>query len=143
MFTILLDFAKKIQFLQICNFLQILKVEHKSFPMMYLLSYLNIKHGIQRGGVNLTPPQRILVFKYPSRDRVKRNFIYYFYIYTVPEFNEFQPCLKSPKNRFQLSAGLNLEKFNTILSEINHLSRGLNLSCGSNSLNSASGYINI
>ena len=24
-----------------------------------------------RGGVNLTPPQRILVFKYPSRDRVK------------------------------------------------------------------------
>ena len=26
-----------------------------------------------RGGVKLTPPQRILVFKYPSRDRVKGN----------------------------------------------------------------------
>ena len=24
-----------------------------------------------RGGVKLTPPQHILVFKYPSRDRVK------------------------------------------------------------------------
>ena len=42
-------------------FLQILKVEHKSFPMMYHLSYLDIKHG------------RFLVFKYPSRDRVKRQ----------------------------------------------------------------------
>ena len=30
----------------------------------------------------------------------------------VSEFNEFKPRLKSPKNRFQLSAGLNLEKFN-------------------------------
>ena len=39
--------------------------------MMYHLSYLDIKHGIKRGGVKLTPPQRILVFKYPSRDRVK------------------------------------------------------------------------
>ena len=45
-------------------FLQILKVEHKSSPMMYHLSYLDIKHGIQRG---------ILVFKYLSRVRVKRN----------------------------------------------------------------------
>ena len=26
-----------------------------------------------RGGVKLTPPQHILVFKYPSRDRVKRS----------------------------------------------------------------------
>ena len=33
---------------------------------------------------------------------------------TESEFNEFEPRLKSPKNRFQLSAGLNLEKFNTI-----------------------------
>ena len=38
---------KKIQFLQIRNFfLQILKVEHKSFLMMYHLSYLDIKHWI-------------------------------------------------------------------------------------------------
>ncbi len=40
------------------------------FLMMYHLSYLDIKHGIQRGGVKLTPPQRILVLKYPSGDRV-------------------------------------------------------------------------
>ena len=51
-------------------FLQILKVKHKSFPVMYHLSYLDIKHGF-RGRVKLTPsPQHILVFKYPSRDRV-------------------------------------------------------------------------
>ena len=50
----------------------------------------------------------------------------------MPEskFNEFEQHLKSPKNRFQLSAGLNLETLNTILSETNHIS-----------LNSASGYI--
>jgi len=35
---------------------------------------------------------------------------------TVSEFNEFEPRLKSVKNRFQLSAGLILEKLNTILS---------------------------
>ena len=39
---------------------------------------------------------------------------------SVSEFNEFKPRLISPKNRFQLSAGLNHEKFNTILSETNH-----------------------
>jgi hypothetical protein len=33
----------------------------------------------------------------------------------VSEFNEFKPRLKSPKNQFQLSAGLNLEECNTIL----------------------------
>ena len=34
----------------------------------------------------------------------------------VSAFNEFEQRLKSAKNRFQLSAGLNLEKLNTILS---------------------------
>ena len=34
---------------------------------------------------------------------------------TVSEFNEFEPRLKSVKNRFELSAGLILEKLNTIL----------------------------
>ena len=29
----------------------------------------------------------------------------------MSEFNEFKPRLKFPQNRFQLSAGLNLEKF--------------------------------
>ena len=37
------------------------------------------------------------------------------------EFNEFNPRLKSPKNRFQLSTGLNLEKINTVLSGTNHI----------------------
>ena len=49
------------------NILLILKVEQKSFPMMYHLSYLDIKHGIKGVG----QIDRILVFKYPSRDRVK------------------------------------------------------------------------
>ena len=32
----------------------------------------------------------------------------------MSEFNEFKPRLKSPKNRFQLNAGLNLKKLNAI-----------------------------
>ena len=34
---------------------------------------------------------------------------------TVSEFNEFEPRLKSAKNRFKLSAGLNLVTLHTIL----------------------------
>ena len=59
---------------------------------------------------------------------------------SMSEFNEFKPRLKSAKkNRFQLSAGLNLETF-----EYNfkwnqpYLSGDLNLSRRSNSLNSVS-----
>ena len=40
---------------------------------------------------------------------------------TESEFNEFEPRLKSAKNRFQFSAGLNLETFNTILSGTNYI----------------------
>ena len=39
----------------------------------------------------------------------------------VFEFNEFKPRLKSAKNEFQLSAGLDLEKFYTILSVTNNI----------------------
>ena len=39
----------------------------------------------------------------------------------VSEFNEFKPRLKSAKKRFQLSACLNLETLNTILSGTNHI----------------------
>ena len=42
-------------------------------------------------------------------------------IRSVSEINEFKPRLKSPQNRFQLSAGLNLEKWNTIYSGTNHI----------------------
>ena len=45
----------------------------------------------------------------------------YFNICPVSEFNEFEPRLKSAQNRFQLSAGLNLVKLNTILSGTNHI----------------------
>ena len=37
------------------------------------------------------------------------------------EFKEFEPRFKSAKTRFKLSAGLNLETFDTLLSGINHI----------------------
>ena len=40
---------------------------------------------------------------------------------SVSEFNDFEPRLKSAKNRFKLSAGLIVEKFNTILKGTNHI----------------------
>ena len=43
------------------------------------------------------------------------------WIFLVSEFKEFKPRLKYHKNQFQLSAGLNLEKINTILSGTNHI----------------------
>ena len=55
------------------------------------------------------------------------------------EFKESEPRSKSAKTRFKLSAGLNLQTFDTILSGTNHLSRSLNLNRRLNSLNSATG----
>ena len=37
------------------------------------------------------------------------------------EFKEFEPRFKSAKTRVKLSAGLNLETFDTILSGTNHI----------------------
>ena len=37
------------------------------------------------------------------------------------EFKEFEPRFKSAKTRFQLSAGLNQETIDTILSGTNHI----------------------
>ena len=37
------------------------------------------------------------------------------------EIKEFEPRFKSAKTRFKLSAGLNLETFDTILSGTNHI----------------------
>ena len=37
------------------------------------------------------------------------------------EFNEFEPCLKSAKIRFQLSACLNHETLDTIFSGTKHM----------------------
>ena len=55
-FTIKLDFGiKNSIFANLQIFLQILKVEHKSFLMMYHLSYLDIKHGFREGG-QIDPP---------------------------------------------------------------------------------------
>ena len=43
---------------------------------------------------------------------------YHMFTQSVSEFNEFN---ESAKNRFQLSAGLNLEKLIKILSGTNHI----------------------
>ena len=45
----------------------------------------------------------------------------YGYSKTTLDSNEFEPRLKSAKNLFQLSAGLNLETLNTILCGTNHI----------------------
>ena len=37
------------------------------------------------------------------------------------EFKEFEPQFKFAKTRFKLSAGLNLETFDTIVSETHHI----------------------
>ena len=91
-FTSKQDFAKK-------NFIQqILKVEHKSFPMMYHLSNLYIKHGIQRG---TRTPQRILVFNYLNRDRVKIIkvvFLFYGFLVLTVIFKEHRLRV-DPKHR--------------------------------------------
>jgi len=65
-FTFITGFYKKNSiFANFQIFVQILKVEYKSFPMM----------GFRGGGVKLAPPpRRFLGFKYPSRDRLKFNF---------------------------------------------------------------------
>ena len=42
-------------------------------------------------------------------------------VWTEMEFKEFEPWFKSAKTRFKLSAGLNHETFDTILSETNHI----------------------
>ena len=43
------------------------------------------------------------------------------FLYPEMEFKEFDPRFKSTKTRFKLSAGLNLETFDTILSGTNHI----------------------
>ena len=64
---------------------------------------------------------------YPQRMRIRDDCIEFcsllFLIFkdSLSECNEFKLRLKSPQNRFQLSAGLNLENFNTILNETNHI----------------------
>ena len=60
------------------------------------------------------------------------------------EFKEFESRFKSAKTRFKLSASLNLETFDTILSGTNHIKTATyNLNRRSNSLNSATHLINI
>ena len=41
--------------------------------------------------------------------------------YPEMEFKEFEPRFKSAKTQFKLSAGLNLETFDTILCGTNHM----------------------
>ena len=58
---------------------------------------------------------------YASDNWPERYRLSHIEIRTVSEFNEFKPRLKSQKNRFQLSADLNLEKLNTILRGTNQI----------------------
>ena len=44
-----------------------------------------------------------------------------FFTHPEMEFKEFEPRFKYAKTRFKLSAGLNLETFDTILSGTNHI----------------------
>ena len=66
---------------------------------------------------------------------VFKETILFFIKRSESELNESEPCLKSAKNRFQLSAGLNIETFNRSLS---HKWNQPNLRRASNSINSAS-----
>ena len=50
-----------------------------------------------------------------------RHFLNLISYISESEFNEFEPRLKSTKNRFQLRAGLNLEKLNRILNRTTHI----------------------
>jgi len=45
----------------------------------------------------------------------------YILVYPEMEFKEFEPRFKSAKTRFNVSAGLNLETFDTILRGTNHI----------------------
>ena len=61
---------------------------------------------------------------FSSKYQIKKNYrsvTNLILIHPVSEFYEFEPRLKSAKTRFQLSASLNLEKLNTILSGTNHI----------------------
>ena len=51
----------------------------------------------------------------------KLKIVFFIKICPESEFNEFEPSLKSAKNRFQLSANLNLNTLNTILSGTNYI----------------------
>ena len=51
----------------------------------------------------------------------KSHFLIPISIQPEMEFIEFEPRFKSAKTRFKLSAGLNLETFDTILSGTNHI----------------------
>ena len=73
-----LEFAKeRLIFANLQIFLLTLKVEHKSFPMMYNFSYLDIKQWVLegKGEIDNPPPYRILVFKYTSRERVNSRIL--------------------------------------------------------------------
>ena len=52
-------------------FCRLKKNSTRAFQWCIICHFWTLNIGFRGGGVKLTPPQRILVFKYPSRDRVK------------------------------------------------------------------------
>ena len=69
-----LDFAKNFYFCKFANFFadSKSKVQELSIICHIWTSNMRFKGG---GGGQIDPPQLILVFKYPSRDRVKLSFV--------------------------------------------------------------------
>ena len=107
-----LEFMKSILSLELLNGISLI-------PIGYLIGRLIT--GGERALISISTILKFSAEFYSSditilflKDLVK-------FVSSVSEFNEFGPGLKSAKNRFQLRAGLNLEKFNTILSETNHI----------------------
>ena len=58
-------------------------------------------------------PKQLKIKENPGSSQLKEN--------PEMEFKEFEPRFKSAKTRFKLSAGLNFETFDTILSGTNHI----------------------
>ena len=73
------------------------------------------------GFLNLQLKYPFKIFRFHIRIKFVYIFIWRKRRRPVSEFNEFKPRLKSPKTQFQLRAGLNLEKLNTIESGSNYI----------------------
>ena len=108
----------------------------------WFLYFCRVRTGILLPGRTFFPNNNSKIFVffnflnlkqqgYPQRMRLQRRlygiYTVCFVIFRTPlsEFNEFKSRLKSHKNRFQLSAGFNLEKLNTILKRLKIFKFGL------------------
>ena len=99
-------------------------------PAAWLAIAIHINTYLRRTNPNIYISEEVF---YINKDKIDDNYECQIKtLRSVSELNEFKPRLKSPKNRFQLGADLNLEKFNFKWNQ-QYLSHRLNLSRGSNS----------